>query len=513
MRRCLIAAVVLASFATPSFADVKLHPLFADRGVLQRGRAIPVWGTADAGSNVSIVFRQAKVATKADESGRWKVELPAQTAGGPDDLIVKSGDTTITIKDVLVGEVWICSGQSNMGWSMRQSADAETNIAAASHPNLRLFVVPLKAEETPQTSVVGSWRECTPDVAANFSAVAYFFGRDLHKHLNVPVGLIQTAWGGTPAQAWTSDEALSAEPSLKHYSETMRERVASYDPAKAKEAYDVAMEKHKEATAKAKEDDKPPPPAPRLAGDPRRNQNSPSTLYNAMIAPLIPYGVAGAIWYQGESNGSRGYEYRTLFTTMIKDWRARWGQGDFPFLCVQLAPFNNGNTEGPQWAELREAQYLATKTLPKVGMAVITDVGEKDDIHPPQKEPVGHRLALLAQRIAYGENLVADGPTYRSMKVEGNRIVLNFDSVGTGLEAKGGELTGFTICGSDNNFVPAQAEIRGDTVVVRCDSVDAPVAVRYGWKNYCVVNLFNKNGLPATPFRTDDLPLISGPKQ
>ncbi len=512
MRRFLVVAAFLVAFNSPCLADVKLHPLFADRGVLQRGRAIPVWGTADAGREVSIAFRSAKVSATADENGRWKTELPAQTAGGPNDLIVKSGETTITIKDVLVGEVWICSGQSNMGWTMRQSADAETNIAAASHPNLRLFVVPLKAAGAPQTTVAGSWRECTPDVAANFSAVAYHFGRDLHKHLNVPVGLIQTAWGGTPAQAWTSDEALSAEPSLKHYSESMRQRVATYEPGKAKADYDAALEKHKSAVAKAKEEEKQPPPAPRLVGDPRLSPN-PSTLYNAMISPLIPYGVAGAIWYQGESNGSRGYEYRTLFTTMIKDWRARWGQGDFPFLCVQLAPFNNGNTEGPQWAELREAQLMATKALPKVGMAVITDVGEKDDIHPPKKKPVGTRLALLARRIAYGEEIVADGPIYKSMKVEGNRVILSFDSVGNGLEAKGGELTGFTICGSDNIFVPAQAEIRGDTVVVRCDSVEVPVAVRYGWKNYCVVNLFNKNGLPATPFRTDDLPLVSGPKQ
>jgi sialate O-acetylesterase len=512
MRKFMVAVALAVTSATSAFADVKLHPLFSDRGVLQRGRAIPVWGTADAGAEVMVSFRQAKATGKADESGCWKVELPAQSAGGPDDLTVSAAGKTVTIKDVLVGEVWICSGQSNMEWTLRKSTDHETHIAAAGYPNIRLFFVPLRAEGSPQTSVNGNWKECTPETAANFSAVAYFFGRDLHKKLDVPIGLIQTTWGGTPAQAWTSDEALKAEPSLKHYSDGMAKRLAAYDPVIAKATYEAAVEKHKEAAAKAKDEGNQPPPAPKLATDPGRVVN-PGTLYNAMIAPLIPYGIAGAIWYQGESNGSQGFEYRTLFATMIKDWRTRWGQGDFAFLCVQLAPYNAGNTEGPQWAEVREAQFLATKTLPNVGMAVITDVGEKNDIHPPKKEPVGIRLALLARRIAYGENVVADGPVCKSARVEGNRIVLSFDSVGAGLEAKGGDLKGFTICGNDNNFIPAKAEIRDDTVVVWSESVEAPVAVRYGWKNWPEVNLFNKNGLTATPFRTDSLPLMSQPKK
>ena len=513
MRRFLIVVLFMAASSSPAWADVKLHPLFTDRGVLQRGSPIPVWGTADAGAEVAISFRQAKVIGATDGAGRWMVVLPAQEAGGPDDLTVTSGSTTITIKDVLVGEVWICSGQSNMEWTLRKSADADTHIPAANYPKIRLFSVPLMAQGTPQTNIGGSWRECTPDVAANFSAVAYFFGRDLHKRLNVPIGLIQTVWGGTPAQAWTSMEALNAEPSLQHYATGMQKRVENYDPVKAKAMYDTALQKHKEAAEKAKEEGKAIPGAPRLQEDPQRQPN-PATLYNAMLAPLIPYGIAGAIWYQGESNGYQGYEYRTLFTTMIKDWRTRWGQGDFPFLCVQLAPFQAEKADdGSRWAELREAQFLSTKMLPKVGMAVITDVGERNDIHPPKKEPVGKRLALLARRIAYGENIVADGPIYKSMKVEGNRIILSFDSIGSGLEAKAGELTGFTVCGADNNFETAKAEIRDDNVVVWSTTVDAPVAVRYGWKNYCEVNFFNKNGLPATPFRTDDLPLQSGPKK
>jgi sialate O-acetylesterase len=275
--------------------------------------------------------------------------------------------------------------------------------------------------------------------------------------------------------------------------------------------FELAQAQHKVAVAKAKLDGQPEPKAPRQfpPQPPDRSPNGPSTLYNGMIAPLLNYPIKGAIWYQGESNAGKSYEYRTLFATMIKDWRARWHLGDFPFLCVQLAPFNSGPANN--WPELREAQLLATQTLPNVGMAVITDVGEKNDIHPQKKEPVGARLALLARKIGYGERITAMGPVYKSMKTEGNRAVLSFENVGAGLEARDGKLTGFEIAGADKQFHPAEAEIRGETVVVSSDKVESPVAVRYGWLNYPEVNLWNKDGLPATPFRTDDWPGITWP--
>lgn len=513
MRRLIWVIALVLVGPSAGFAEVKLNGLFTDHAVLQRGRPIPVWGTATPDAEVTVAFRGSEVKGKADAQGRWKVALPAQTAGGPDALTVTGDGSTVTLNDILVGEVWICSGQSNMGWTINQSATPEKYKPLANHPNLRLYQVRLTASPKPLEAVpVGmSWQACTPENVGNFSAVAYFFGRDLHKNLNVPVGLIQTAWGGTPAQAWTSEPALEAEPSLAYYVEQYKKALAAWDPQKAAEKYEKDKEKHREAAARAKADGKRPPAAPVPPRSPGQSPNSPATLYNAMIHPLIPYGIAGAIWYQGESNGSKGFEYRTLFTTMIKDWRARWGQGDFPFLCVQLAPFNAGNPEGPQWAELRDAQWYATKALPSVGMAVITDVGEKDDIHPKKKEPVGARLALLARAIAYGQKIVANGPQFRSMTVDGARAVLSFDSVGSGLEASGGMLHGFTICGADRKFVPAQAEIRGDTVVVWADGVERPVAVRYGWKNYPEINLFNKEGLPATPFRTDNFPMLSEP--
>lgn len=503
MLRWIVVALVAGCLAPSARAEIKLNELFCDHAVLQRAKPVPVWGTATPGAEVTVGFRQAKVSGKADDKGRWKVELPPQQVGGPDVMTVTGDGSNITLSDILVGEVWICSGQSNMGWTIKQSADPEKHKAAANHPKLRLFKVKLVASPKPLDSVPvdARWQACTPAAVENFSAVAYFFGRDLHKDLNVPVGLIQTCWGGTPAQAWTSEEALNAEPSLKYYHEKFREAVAAWDPEASKARHKAAVEKAK-AEGKA---------APRAPINPATSPGSPSTLYNAMIHPLLPYRIAGAIWYQGESNGSKGFEYRTLFPTMIKDWRARWGQGDFPFLCVQLAPFNNGNTEGPQWAELREAQWLATKILPNVGMAVITDVGDKNDIHPKLKEPVGARLALLALSMVYGKPIVAQGPVYKSMKVDGSRVILSFDSVGEGLDARGGELTGFSICGKDRKFVPAKAEIVGETVIVSAEGIAEPIAVRYGWKNYPVVNLFNKNGLPATPFRTDDFPLTSAP--
>jgi sialate O-acetylesterase len=506
VRRLLFVAVV--AVVPAARAEVVPSPMFTDHAVLQRDKPIPVWGTADPGESIRISLNtEPVIATRAQASneGRWFAQLPPATAGGPYTLTIQ-GKNRVQFKDVLVGEVWICSGQSNMEWKLKNSYEAVKDIQAATNPKMRLFTVAQSTAAAPLEKLRGKWEECTPETVPSFSAVGYYFGRDLQKALDVPVGLIHTSWGGTPAEAWTSKEALDAVPELRHYPAGLTKQIEEYDPAKAKERYEAAVEKYKEAAAKAKEEGKRPPQSPRRPNPPDKNQNSPTVLYNAMIAPVIPYGIRGAIWYQGESNAGRANEYRTLFPTMIEDWRKRWKQGDFPFLCVQLAPYKQTRDA---WPELREAQLLATQKLSKVGMAVITDVGEEKDIHPKKKEPVGARLALLALKIAYGKDVVAMGPVYKKMTVEGNRAVLSFDNVGAGLECRGPKLTGFTVAGNDREFHNAEAEIRGDTVVVSSPGVERPAAVRFGWANYPVVNLWNKNGLPATPFRTDNWPGVT----
>jgi sialate O-acetylesterase len=524
MHRCLSFAAALAvglGGAGLARADVKLAPLFTDNMVLQQGAFAPVWGTAEPGEEVSIVLdggkeavRARKIESRADQTGRWMLKLPVDNLGhGPLQLTVK-GKNTVTLKNVLVGEVWVCSGQSNMEMSLVSTANAQKTIAAAANPNIRLFTVKRNTAAEPQTTADGKWVECTPDTVRNFSAVAYYFGRDLQKDLNVPVGLIHTSWGGTPAQAWTSKEALEAVPELRYYPENFAKAEKSYDAEKAQAKYKEDVAKWEQAVAKAKEENKQPPRKPQPPAAPGKSANSPSTLYNAMIAPLIPYGIKGAIWYQGESNAGRAYEYRSLFPTMIQDWRKRWGGDEFPFLFVQLAPYQKIVHEpGPSaWAELREAQLLTTKKLKNTAMAVITDVGEENDIHPKKKEPVGHRLELAALALAYGKPVEYSGPAFKSMTAEGDKAVLSFDHAGAGLEARGGALTGFTVAGKDGKFHNARAEVRGDRVVVWSPEVSDPAAVRYGWANYPLGNLWNKDGLPASPFRTDDLPITTGPK-
>lgn len=459
--------VIGGSLAAAAHADVKPNALFSAGAVLQQGIKVPVWGTAKDGEKVTVKFQGQEVSTTAKD-GRWKVELaPLQASAEPSELTI-SGDNTIKIPGVLVGEVWIASGQSNMQWSVNQSDNPKQTVAESANPKIRLITIPRRATPEPQNDVDAKWVACGPETVGDFSAVAYFFGRDLQKQLNVPVGLISTNYGGTPAEAWTSKESLAAEKSLTRY--------------------------HGSAT------DKP---------------NSPSGLYNAMIYPLVPYAIRGAIWYQGESNAGQAYEYRTLFPTMIKDWRAQWKQGDFPFLLVQLAPFMKIDYEPKDfaWAELRDAQLYATQSLPSVGMAVITDVGDALDIHPKWKAPVGGRLALAARALAYGEKIPYSGPEYYQQQIDGDKIVLSFKHTDGGLTSQGaGALYGFTIAGEDKKFVNAHAEIQGDKVVVWSPLVKKPVGVRFGWANYPLVNLWNGAGLPASPFRTDDFPYSTKPK-
>jgi sialate O-acetylesterase len=481
LRRTWFALALLVCAASAVRADVKPHALFTDGMVLQQGINNPVWGTADPDETVRVSItidgRESVAAATTGADGKWTAYLQpvALKPGGPYSLTIK-GKNTITLKDVYVGEVWIASGQSNMEWPTRLTTDAEKNMAEAKNPQIRLFTVPKKIADKPQQTLEGKWVECTPENVKNFSAVAYYFGRALQKARNVPVGLIHTSWGGTRAEAWTSRAVLEADSAYK-------DEYVKFDAAREK--------------------------------GPSKNANDPSVLYNGMIAPLIPYAIKGAIWYQGESNAGKAYAYRTLFPTMIKNWRDDWKQGDFPFLFVQLAPWQKIEKEPKEsaWAELREAQLMTAQKCPKTGMAVITDVGDEKDIHPRAKEPVGERLALAARAIAYGEKIDYSGPMYASMKVEGNKAILSFSHLGGGLVEKGGPLTGFTIAGEDRKFHNAQANIQDDKIIVTCDQVEKPVAVRFGWANFPVVNLWNKAGLPASPFRTDDWPGVTAPKK
>jgi sialate O-acetylesterase len=355
-----------------------------------------------------------------------------------------------------------------MEWPLGASEGGKEAIANSKNPRIRLFHAPHKVSAEPVHEVNAAWKECGPGTVGNFTAVGYFFGRDLEKALNKPVGLIESNWGGTVAEAWTPKEYLENTAGLK-----------GLIPKEVRPG----------------------------------NPNQGTVLYNGMIAPLQPYGIKGVIWYQGESNAGRPAQYRTLFPAMIRGWRETWKQGDFPFLFVQLAPFEaNWDKSGVTWAELREAQLLTSQHVKNTGMAVITDVGDLKDIHPRKKEPVGGRLALAARALAYGEKVTYSGPLYNGLKVEGNKVVLSFKHVGMGLEARGGELKGFTVAGADKKFHPAHAEIKGNQVVVWSDEVDKPAAVRYGWANFPEVNLFNKDGLPATPFRTDEPPADTAPK-
>jgi sialate O-acetylesterase len=468
MRQRFVLAVLLAAvWFVPARADVKPHALVGDGMVLQQGMECKLWGTAEPGEKVAVELKAAKTVNAeatADKDGKWSVKLPKMEAGGPYTMTI-TGKNKIELKDVYVGEVWVCSGQSNMEMSLKGCTDADDHIKNSANPKIRLFTVPHNAADTPQDDVKGKWVECGPDTVGNFSGVAYFFGRDLQKARNVPVGLIHSSWGGTICEAWTPMPALEAVESLK------KEIV---DPYKAKE---------------------PKPMGP----------NRPAVLYNGMIHPIEQFTVKGAIWYQGESNAGKPDQYKTLFPTMIKSWRNIWHNDDLGFYFVQLAPYMKEEKQptDPNWARLREAQNTALK-LPHTGVSVITDVGDPGNIHPKRKEAVGVRLALCARAQTYGEKIEYLGPLYESLKVDGNKAVLSFTHIGKGLECKDEELKGFTLAGEDKVFYNATAEIKGDKIVVTCDQVTKPVAVRYGWANCPVVNLYNKDGIPASPFRTDD---------
>ncbi|MBN1358947.1 MAG: hypothetical protein JW993_00060 [Sedimentisphaerales bacterium] len=642
--------------ASTAHADIRLPSIIGDNMVLQGGDRISLWGWSDPNEEikVGVSWREGDWTLPADTDGTWKFAMTAPESAGPHQITLK-GKNTVTLKNILVGEVWVCSGQSNMEWPVQSSNNAAQEMAAANYPNIRLFTVQKKIADTPQSDCVGHWVECSPETVGGFSAVGYFFGRHLHQDLNTPIGLINTSWGGTVAEAWTSAEALERLPDFKARMDRMAQARANPDASMKKYQDELAQwQKKVESTevqgkrcTDADFDDSawqemalpvlweeagltdfdglvwfrksievPPAWAGRdlvlelgpiddmdttwfngvkvgaiqesgrwqvarrytvdgklvtagrnvivvqvldtgggggiyglpaqmtlkpadasdqtaislagtwhykvawdLASMPPRptapvwmnNPNAPTVLYNGMIAPITPYHIRGAIWYQGESNADRAFQYRELFPTMIKCWWSSWGQGEFPFLFVQLANYMAAKPDPGEsaWAELREAQ-LMTLQLPRTGMATIIDIGEANDIHPRNKQDVGKRLALWALAECYGRRTAYSGPLYESMTIQGNKIVLRFKHTDNGLVAKGGApLKGFAIAGTDRQFVWADAKIEGNTIVVSSDKVPAPVAVRYAWADNPVCNLYNGAGLPASPFRTDTWPGVT----
>jgi len=494
------------TFAAALHADVTPNALFCDHAVLQRDKPIPVWGQAAPGEKVTVRLAD-KIAetTVAGADGRWSVRLPAQPAGGPFTLVFE-GKNRVALTDVWLGEVWVCSGQSNMERQLgprppqQPLVNWEQEVAAADYPKIRHFAVARTMSDTPQTNTAGKWDVCSPQTAAQFTAVGYFFARDLQHQLQVPIGLIHSSWGGTPAETWMRRDHLANQ--FPEVIAAQEKAIASYEAAltKYKTEEPALLKAWAEATAVAKAAGKPEPKKPAAPRDPRSSSGRPAALYQGMIAPLQPYAIRGVIWYQGEANASRAEAYRTLFPALITDWRAQWGQGDFPFLFVQLAPYK-GN--GP---EIRDAQLHAWRATPNTAMVVTTDVGDAEDIHPTRKEPVGARLALAARALAYGEKIEYSGPRFASANVAGAKMIVSFDHLGGGLVAKDGPLRGFTISGDGKTFVPAEAAIVGDTVEVSAANVASPLAVRYGWANVPDVNLFNAAGLPASPFRSDGKP-------
>lgn len=499
------ATILLATNFTT--ADIRLPALFCDHMVLQREVEIPVWGRADPGEEVTVTVGGSSAKTTADDQGRWRVELEPLKSVGPHTLKV-SGNNSVEINDVLVGEVWLCSGQSNMAMPVSRSAKFEQEQAAADLPQIRMFTVNREAAESPQDDCEGQWTVCNPETVGAFSATAYFFGRTLHRELGVPVGLINSSWGGTPVQAWTAVADQEQLSELEPLFADWKTRMADYDPERAKAVYERQLAAWPEKVKQARAAGKRPPRRPQPPVDPKLNPHRPGNLYNGMIAPLVPYALRGAIWYQGESNANRYTSelYGLQLKTMILNWRRDWSNDKMPFLYVQLPNFKTPQKEPVEtdgWVVVQE-QMLKTLSVPHTGMAITIDIGEANDIHPKNKQDVGKRLGLWALGTTFGKDLNYCGPLPKSSVVEDGKIVVTFDHAGSGLVAKGEKLTGFAIAGEDRQFVWADAKIVGDSVEVASPDVKSPVAVRYNWAPNPIGNLFNKEGLPATPFRTDD---------
>ncbi len=504
-------ASVLALTALPSLADLKLPQIFSDGMVLQRETSSRIWGWTDANASVKISFAGQNHSTKADQNGDWHFDFKRlKTSDKGSELTIEGGGAKKVIKDVLVGEVWLASGQSNMEWRVAQSGGADQEIANAKDPLLRVFVSSNVAEVAPQKDWQGNWKTTEPAHTASFTAVGYYFAKRLRAELKVPVGVIECAWGGKPVQAFTSQEALAKLPVGKTLLDGKAKAAAAFDEEKAMARFKTQKEAHKEKMAAWNKDKKGNRPrGPRQPVNPAKNPSMPSTIYNGMIAPIIGYGNRGAIWYQGESNANGGtaQHYEELLGCLVADWRQRWGH-DLSFYWVQLANYRKATTEpgiDSDWVVVQDEMRRALKSIPKSGMAVINDIGHPTDIHPKNKHDVGERLARWALVQDYGrKDVVISGPLYSGMAKEDGSIMISFDHA-DGLKASDGkELQRFEIAGADGKWHWAKAKIVGNTIALSHNDLKAPVKARYAWAaNPEGANLVNGEGLPASCFTTE----------
>ena len=511
---------LLAALAFTARAELKLPAIIGDNMVLQQKQTNPLWGWDTPGTEVTVKFAGQTKTAKADADGKWTVKLDPVPANAKPATISIKGSSAKELQNVLVGEVWICSGQSNMQWNVGSCWDADLEIASAKHPNIRLISVPQVGTQEPQKDFNGSWKECSPETVGGFSAVGFFYGRVLHKILDVPVGLINNAWGGSAAEAWVRRDLLEKDPRFKLLMENTKNNEAflTSDAAKKKFADDTAAwQKRQEEAKKAGKPfttRAPRSPESWLTGNAR-----PGNIYNGVLLPTIGYGIKGAIWYQGESNAGRAYEYASLFPFMIQDWRTEWKQGDFPFYWVQLADFMAEKTDAEQatassWAELRESQTKTQNAIPNGGQAVIIDLGEANDIHPKNKRDVAERLARWALVKDYGMKLPYRSPEFKSAEFAGGKAIVTLDTFGGTLRTVDvSEVKGFVVCGEDKKWTWADAKIIGrDKLEVSAKGVAKPIAVRYAWADNPVCNLLTTDGLPVTPFRSDDFEMLTKPK-
>jgi len=492
-------AIALALGLLPHAAncEVRLPGILSSHMVLQRERPIHIWGWSAPGEKVSVSLNGITRSAVSNDLGKWSVYLPPQPAGGPYQLTV-AGTNQIVLDDVLIGDVWFASGQSNMEMPLKGFPGAPVRngaeeIAAANHPQIRLLYIPQKAADWPLRDAETSWKVCSPETAKDFSAVAYFFGRELNEREKVPIGLIDASWGGTPVEAWMSLEAIASDAGLMPLFATRAEMMRNQG-----DMHEI-QEMERRAFRAAREAGKP---LPQFPWHPDPASWKPAALFYGMVAPVVDYPIKGVIWYQGESNSRRSFAplYVKEFPAMIADWRSQWRQGDFPFLFVQISSFKSNDTE--VWPVIREAQRR-TLSVANTAMAVTIDIGDPDNVHPADKQTVGARLALAARALAYGEKVEYSGPIFRQAVPEAGAMRVWFDHAANGISAKGGALQGFEIAGAGGSYVPAEARIDGNTVVVSSSQVSQPVRVRYGWENAPVVNLFNSEGLPASPFTSE----------
>lgn len=503
---------LLACCGSVASANIKLPSVIADGMVLQQRSKVTLWGWASPGEKVQVEATWSKTAFSivADKKGNWQIAIPTPAASKIAYGLTFKGGNTIEVKNVLIGEVWLCSGQSNMKFTIAKGPaswetgvnDYEAEVAKINNPYIREYTVKDAVSDTLMHDTQGEWQEANPTNARLFSAVAYYYAREIYAKTGFPIGLIASTWGGTPAEAWTKKEVLRSDADLNAILVRYDKALQTY-PQEMKD-YPAALEKWKQDTAAARLANTKAPKAPAKPADPMTNSKSPYKLYNGMIAPIINYTIKGVIWYQGETNADHAYQYRKLFPAMIKSWREDHHDANLPFYFVQISPHYTQN------AEIRESQLLTYRNVPHTGMVVTTDNGDSANIHPRNKEIVGNRLALWPLTHDYGfKGMPYSGPLYKSMKVEGSKIRISFDEVGDGLMAKDGDLKEFTIAGDDHVFHGAQAVIDGNTLVVSSPLVSKPVAVRFAWRSIPVPNLYNKAGLPASPFRTDDWPGIT----